>query len=74
MSDPTPRKIGQELLAALGGRPGTFSVHFEGLGAERCLVVEVAPGRLVRFDNLPKAIRGIRIEYRRQKVGKPMAG
>jgi hypothetical protein len=74
MSEPTPRMIGQELLAMLGGRPGTFAVHFEGLGAERYLVVEVAPGRSVRVDNLPKAFCGIRIEYRRQTVGKPLAG
>jgi hypothetical protein len=73
MSEATPRMIGQELLALLGGRPGTFSVHFEGLGPERYLVVEVAPGRSVHVEKLPKSISGIRIEYRRQKIGRPMA-
>lgn len=73
MSEATPRMIGQELLSLLGGRPGTFSVHFDSAGAERFLVVEVAPGRSVQIEKLPKSISGIRIEYRRQKVGRPMA-
>jgi hypothetical protein len=68
------RQIGHEVLALLGGAPGTFTVHVTYEGHEPVVVVEIARGRRVDIAALPKTLLGMKVVYRPQVGGNALAG